>query len=240
MRAPSSTDARLAELHRRRPQALAQLLEEEITTAQLDAGTRLGTKRQLQVRYGVASTTVNEAIRVLENRGLVQSKPGPGGGVFVAKRSGWLALSGLVLDFRTALLPVSQVLEVRDAIEGLIATDAALHHRKTDITDLRRLLKVMRRSIDDPAAYLRANWNFHRREAQLCANAFARGLYGALLDFAESELGSVERAEEFDGAANLATHERLLDAIASRDLDRVAVAVERHNAESRATRHILT
>lgn len=240
MREPSEIDARLAALHRRRPQALAQLIEERITTAELRPGTRLGTKRELQDEYGVATTTVNEAIRVLENRGLVQAKPGPGGGVFVAKRSGWLALSGLVLDFRNSLTTVSQVLEVRDAIEGLIATDAALHHRKRDIMDLRRLLTVMGRHLEDPPGYLRANWAFHRRSAQLCVNEFARGLYEGLLDFAEAELGNVQRAEGFDGATNLATHQELLDAIASRDPDRVAAAVERHNAESRVTRQILS
>ena len=240
MREPSDVDSRLAELQRRRPQALAQLIEESITTTGLQPGTRLGTKRELQVQYGVGTTTVNEAIRVLENRGLVQAKPGPGGGLFVAKRSGWLALSGLVLDFKNALLPVSQVLEVRDAIEGLVAADAALHHRKKDIADLRRLLKAMAAQLDDPPAYLRANWHFHRRAAQLCANEFARGLYEGLLDFAEAELGNVQPSDAFNGPANLATHQEYLDAISSREPGRVADAVERHNAESRATRRILT
>ncbi len=239
MREHLDVATRLAQLHRRRPQALAQLLEEEISRDDLPAGTRLGTKRELQARYGVASTTVNEAIRVLENRGLVQAKSGPGGGVFVAKRSGWLALSGLVLDFKDSVTRVSQVLEVRDAIEGLIAADAALHHRRADIADLRRLLKAMGRHLDDPAGYLRANWAFHRREAQLCENDFARGLYEGLLAFAEAELGGVQQIEGFDGRTNLATHQELLDAIASRDTARVARAVEQHNAESRVTRQIL-
>jgi DNA-binding FadR family transcriptional regulator len=229
-------DTRLAELHRRRPQALAQLIEEEITSSGLEPGTKLGTKRELQERYGVASTTVNEAIRVLENRGLVQAKPGPGGGLFVARRSGWLALSGLVLDFRNEVTSVQQVLEVRNAVEELIAIDAAEHHRKKDIADLRRLLKAMARLVDNPPAYLRANWDFHRRAAQLCANDFARRLYEGLLDFAESELDSVAQREDFDLRANLTMHEELLEAIASRDIKRVKRAVERHNAQSRVSR----
>lgn len=240
MREPQLTDPRLARLHRRRPQALAQLLEDEIAANGLAPGVRLGTKRELQVRYGVASTTVNEAIRLLENRGLVQAKPGPGGGVLVAERSGWLALSGLVLDFQRSLTAVAQVLEVRDAIEGLIATDAALHHRRADVVELRRLVRAMERRLGDPRGYLQANWAFHRRAAQLCANEFARGLYEGLLQFAESQLGNVQQDERFDLAANLATHHDLLDAIASRDVERVLSAVERHNAESRATRPILT
>lgn len=237
---PLPTDARLAQLHKRRPQALAQLIEEEVTADGLEPGTRLGTKNDLKLRFGVATTTVNEAIRLLENRGIVHSKPGPGGGVFVAKRSGWLALSGLVLDFRNSLTTVSQALEVRDAIEELIAADAALHHRKRDIADLRRLVRAMGRHLDDPPSYLRANWAFHRRAAELCANDFARRLYEGLLDFAESQLNTVKEGEHFDGRANLATHEELVEAIASHDLERVGAAVERHNAESRAQRQIFS
>ena len=160
--------------------------------------------------------------------------------MFVARRSGWLALSGLLLGIQNSLNSVSQVLEVRDALEGLIATDAALHHRKTDLTELRRLLKTMERQLDDPPGYLRANWAFHRRTAELCANEFARKLYEGLLDFAESELGNVQQDERFDGRRNLATHQQLLDAIASRDVDQVLTAVKQHNAESHVTRRIFT
>jgi DNA-binding FadR family transcriptional regulator len=235
----ASATSRLAELHRRRPHALAQLLEEEIKAEELASGVRLGTKRDLQAKYGVATTTVNEAIRLLENRGLVQSKPGPGGGVFVAERSGWLALSGLVLDFQHSVTAAAEVLEVRDAIELLIMRQAALHHTSRDILELHELLKAMETTIADPRAYLKANWAFHRRAAQLCSNEFARRLYEGLLDFAESQLANVREDERFDGLANLATHENLLNAIASRDPDRVVAAVERHNAQSRVTRQIL-
>lgn len=236
MAKPLESDRRLAELHRRRPQALAQLIEEEVTAGELDPGTRLGTKRDLKERFGVATTTVNEAVRLLETRGVVQSKPGPGGGVFVARRSGWLALSGLMLNFHGSVTAAAQVLEVRDALEGLIDADAAAHHRRRDITELRRLVATMGRHLDDPPAYLRANWALHRRAAELCANDFARRLYEGLLDFAEAELDTVTGAEGFDARANLATHEELVDAIASRDPDRVAAAVQRHNAASRARR----
>ncbi len=233
---PHETTARLAELHRRRPQALAQLIEEEVVDGALVPGTRLGTKRDLKDRFGVATTTVNEAIRLLETRGIVSSKPGPGGGVFVARRSGWLALSGLVLDFQTSLTAAAQVLEVRDALEGLVAGEAAAHHRRGDLADLRRLVRAMGDELDDPAGYLRANWALHRRVAELCTNDFARRLYEGLLDFAEAELGTVRSADGFDARANLATHAELVEAIASRDPARVAAAVERHNAESRAQR----
>lgn len=225
---------RLASLQVRRPEALARILEADLVERGLESGARLGTKADLRERYGVATTTVNEAIRVLEHRGVVHSKPGPGGGVFVSERSGWLALSQLVLGFKHSRTAAAEVLAVRDALEPLIASDAARHHRKRDLVDLRRLLKAMGSQVDDPAGYLRTNWAFHRRIADMCENDFARGLYDGLLDFAESQLADVEAIGVFDGSTNLAVHQALLDAIASRDGDSVLTAVAEHNKAARS------
>ena len=67
-----------------RAEALAREVEEEIAAGILSTGDRLGTKDDLRLRFNVAVATVNEAIKLLDARGLVEARPGPGGGVFVA------------------------------------------------------------------------------------------------------------------------------------------------------------
>lgn len=230
---PLDGESRLASLHLRRPQALARAIEEEIAQLDAAAGTRLGTKADLRERFGVATTTVNEAIRLLENRGVVRAKPGPGGGVFVAERSSWVALSQLVLDFKHSASSITEVLAVRDALEELINSEAALHHRKGDLKVLRAHIAEMGARVEDPQAYLSANWAFHRDAAGLCTNDFARSLYEGLLDLAEADLADVSARKDFDLSENLAAHHELVEAIASRDVDRVAEAVRRHNGAAR-------
>src|SRR5919202_6597887 len=70
-----------------RAEAVARDLEAEILGGRLSPGERIGTKDDLRQRFGVAVATVNEAVRLLETRGLIEARPGPGGGVFVANSS---------------------------------------------------------------------------------------------------------------------------------------------------------
>ena len=50
-------------------------------------GARLGTKKELRELCGVSVGTFNEALRLLQSRGVVAVRPGPRGGLFVAEQS---------------------------------------------------------------------------------------------------------------------------------------------------------
>src|ERR1700704_266749 len=83
-----------------RAEALARELEEEISAGVLSTGDRLGTKEDLRQRFNVAVATVNEAVKLLETRGLVVARPGPGGGVFVASPASPQRNEPLIMGFR--------------------------------------------------------------------------------------------------------------------------------------------
>ena len=229
-RRATALDARSVPL----PRALAQAIEARIAEEGIAPGTRLGTKSELRQEFGVASTTVNEALRLLETRGLVHTKPGPGGGIFVAAPSGWLALSELIIGLKHSATAVGEGLAVRQALEPLIAAEAARHRTRTDLRELRALLGALEAHVDDPSGYLRANWQLHRRISAICTNEFARSLYDGLLGFAESEVQEVAGRGDFDGAANLAVHREYVEAIASGDPLRAEDAARRHNAAAAA------
>src|SRR5437016_10170161 len=107
-----------------RAELVARELEREIIDER-EPGERIGTKEDLRKRFGVAVATVNEAVRLLEMRGMIEARPGPGGGVFVARPAARVALSHLVLGFKTGSTTYEECLEVRDALEPLIDSHAA-------------------------------------------------------------------------------------------------------------------
>src|SRR3954453_5490905 len=97
-----------------RAKAVARDLEAQILGGGLAPGSRLGTKDDLRRRFGVAVATVNEAVRLLEMRGLIEARPGPGGGVFVAGSPG-LAQQRGVLGFASGRASFADCLAVRNA-----------------------------------------------------------------------------------------------------------------------------
>jgi len=209
-----------------RAELVARELEQEIIDHR-EAGERLGTKDDLRKRFGVAVATVNEAVRLLETRGLIAARPGPAGGVFVAGPATRVAMSHVVLGFKSGSTSYEECLEVRDALEPLIENHAARYHLAADIRDLKRIVKRMEAARDDPATFFKCNWDLHRRIAQLCRNGPLRGMYLALIDFLEM---SVDHAEfsDFDGEAMVAVHRNLVKAIDSGEGPELDAAIQAH------------
>lgn len=209
-----------------RAELVARELEREIADER-EPGERLGTKEDLRKRFGVAVATVNEAVRLLEMRGMIEARPGPGGGVFVARPAARVAFNHAVLGFKSGSTTYAECLELRDALEPLIDSHAARYHRVSDIREMNRIVKNMEAVKDDPAAFFKCNWALHRRIAALCRNSPLRSMYLALIDFLEY---SVDRAEfaRFDGEGMVAVHRDLVRAIDSGERTELEAAIEAH------------
>jgi GntR family transcriptional regulator, transcriptional repressor for pyruvate dehydrogenase complex len=210
-----------------RAEAVARDVEAEILGEGIPPGERLGTKEELRQRFGVAVATVNEAVRLLETRGLIEARPGPGGGVFVARSSVRVALKRDGLDGSWGGAPFSDCLAVRNCLEPIVCHEAALHHTDEDIQALEKILAAMERHADEPRAYLELNWALHRRIAKLCRNAPLHSIYLTLIDFLEDGL-TFGALNEFDGHDDAEVHRQLVAAIDAGPGPHLDAAIERH------------
>jgi len=208
-----------------RAEALARRLEEEITSGGFPPGWRLGTKKELRERFGVAVGTLNEAVRLMETRGLVAARPGPGGGLFVASVSDQSRLEHTILGLDWARATLGDCLEMRNALEPLVCRDAARNHDEAGMRELRDLLAALERSTGDPHAWFRANWALHRRIAATGRNVPLQSVYLAIVSFLEGGLEGFE----FEGSDDVAgIHRELLDAIDEGEGPRLERAINAH------------
>jgi DNA-binding FadR family transcriptional regulator len=210
-----------------RAEAVARDLEIEILGDGLSPGERLGTKEDIRQRFGVAVATVNEAVRLLETRGLIEARPGPGGGLFVARSSVRVAMKRSSLRATWGAARYADCLVVRNALEPTVCRDAALHRTDEDLEAMRGIVEEMDRHSDRPAPYFALNWALHRRIAKLCRNAPLHSIYLTLLDFLEDGLDTGD-LRDFDGRAEVDVHRELVEAIASGPGERLDAAIAAH------------
>lgn len=215
-----------------RAEAVARTIETEISSGTYSPGDSLGTKDALKQRFGVAVATINEAIKLLGARGMVEARPGPGGGVFVSEPSARRRSGPLVMGFEWTEATMADYHEVRDALEPFILRHAAEHHSERDIADLQEIVDRMEQGLHEPAQYLRQNTAFHRRVAAISPNPAMRSLYVTVLDFFEHAVDP-EQLPPTLHVHNLEVHQQLLAGIVSRDLRQLRAAMRAHDRHRR-------
>jgi DNA-binding FadR family transcriptional regulator len=211
-----------------RAEALAREIEEEISAGVVTTGDRLGTKDDLRRRFGVAAATVNEAVKLLETRGLAGARPGPGGGVFVASPAERMRGGPMFMGFEWAGATPADYHEVRGALEPIICRHAARHRTGADIRALRAILASMSAHLDEPRAYARYSAAFHRRIAKLTPNAPLRSMYLTLLDFFEDEAAAGDLPAAVH-PGNVDVHRQLVDGIEQGEVPELEGAIRRHD-----------
>jgi DNA-binding FadR family transcriptional regulator len=96
-------------------------------------GERLPSEHELMGVFGVSRIVVREAIRNLENSGLLEIKRGPTGGAFVRSIK-HDAVSNLVRDtLKLGRTSVAEIMEVRLQVEPIVAGLAAKRRTPGDI-----------------------------------------------------------------------------------------------------------
>jgi DNA-binding FadR family transcriptional regulator len=214
-----------------RAEQLAEALDARIRSSGLAAGAPVGTLESLRAETGYAYSTVSEAVRLLRDRGVLEIRPGRGGGLFVADRGPVVRLRHTLLEVRDEPTTVADAIELRDHLEVLIDVGAARCRTDDDVAELRARLEHMR-SAADWDGFMRANWALHECIARMSPNRMAAAVYAGTLGHlsgATSRFADGDPAFSEYRAERHRIHAELVEAIAAGDEAAVRAAVARHN-----------
>jgi DNA-binding FadR family transcriptional regulator len=197
--------------------SLGELIEHE----DLHPGDRLPSESQLAPRLGVGRSTLREAIRVLSHQGRLETRQGSG--TFVGS-----APPTESLDERLTKAHVTEVFEVRRALEVLIAQIAPERRSDEHVAQLRDALRRCREyaAAGDVAAFVAADSQFHQVTAEATGNVVLVELYAVLRRYLENASVAIAGLIELQRANDL--HEVLLDAIADADPAAAVAATRQH------------
>jgi DNA-binding FadR family transcriptional regulator len=174
------------------PEWIRRVLESRITSGELSPGQKIGLKAELQEEFGVAGHTLDMALRLLANDGLVTLRRGPKGGVYVARSQPVLRLGTKQLWARDAKT-LGENIELREALVSLLATSAArAENRDPDL--IRQLLAIAERLDDAEISFdtQKLIWKGHHILVELSDSAALRFVYLNLLEAAQSLILKVD------------------------------------------------
>ncbi len=214
---------------RSRAEDVVVYVEGAIAQRGLRPGDHIGTRADLRDETGVAKATVNEAVRLLQERQRIVLRPGPGGGLFVAATDPVVKLGRTLLTVLGEPLAVAGAIEVREQLEPLVAVHAAEHRTAKDARELKALITAMGKSLDDVSQFVSLNWNLHTRIAAISPNAVLRGTYVGLYEFVNQlSLVNPQPRDVAYMAERLRVHSELVAAILARDVHAAQQVAERH------------
>ncbi|MDM0111638.1 GntR family transcriptional regulator [Variovorax sp. J22R133] len=205
--------------------AVSGTIERAILDGSLPPGTALPTEQELAERFGVHRSTVREAIRRVEQEGLLQRREG---------RRLFVYLPG-VQDLapratRLLLLQQTTFLELWELAVSLEPLAARLAARRADALDLQTLednFAAMDAAVDDETL-VRLDVEFHALLGHASHNRalmLAREPVGLL--YSPTLLQLFARLPQAK-TRNRAAHRHILDALAKRDADRSAEWMHKH------------
>ncbi len=122
-------------------QDVVNQIQEAILDRRLAPGDVLPPERQLRETFNVSRGTLREALRVLEQKGLIEIRVGTAGGSIVRQAGMEQLTETFVLLIRSGSLSVMDVGQFRKGVEGKTAALAAQNASAREIRDLEALLK---------------------------------------------------------------------------------------------------
>ncbi|GIH06703.1 hypothetical protein Rhe02_47700 [Rhizocola hellebori] len=168
-------------------------------------------------RHNAGRGTYREALRFLENQGLIVMRPGPGGGPEIVQ-PGWPNLAStiaLLLQFSGA--PLRSVLDAREVIEPGMAEFAARNATDDELAQMSRDLEAIEAGLGSYRTFAGAYETYWRHLAESSHNALFSVLSPALRAIVNSA-GFVPD-ERYRGEV-LGRLRKVHDAVAARDAAR--------------------
>ncbi len=222
MKRPAST-------HRSKAEHVAQQLLERIIAARLKPGSSFATEAELLSQFNVSRPTLRESLKLLETQGVLERRPGPGGGIIVREPSMDLLAHGLSVFLRLHEVPFQTVLKAREVIEPALAYEAAANGTAEDFAALEASIERMK-ALDaqrDQSSFLEENRVFHSIIARAGGNKVLEVFWNTISILAAGENHGI-RYSVGNQAHVVRAHQRILDACRRADGNAAAGEMESH------------
>ena len=198
--APSSVTAR-PQRAMKTGEAVAETLRGQIVRGELRVGDRLQSEEELTVHFGVARTTLREALRILESQQLIEIRRGRGGGPVVRMPETEPLATGMAVMLQMLSTTIGDLDVARSMIEPQLAAELARIHTEDDLTALDEAIEDAATAIksDDRRAFGEAVVRVHETIMERAGNQtlalFSRLLHELVERYYSSSASGADAAQ---------------------------------------------
>jgi DNA-binding FadR family transcriptional regulator len=180
---------------RRSPKAsevIARDLANYIVDNNLPEGAKLPVEKDMLETLGVGRTTLREALRLLETRGVLVIRAGPKGGPVVRHPVPEQLADALTLIMQFEGASLSDIFEARNALEPMLSELAAARISEEELAALDASIESMRAAPDDHEGFLDENQKFHSIIARAAGSIVLRVFLETLKSLSDGSTVGVE------------------------------------------------
>ena len=155
-------------------QDLVEQIQEAILAGKLKPGDKLPPQRELSEMFQTSRASLREALRVLEDKGLIEISLGISGGAIVKEANIDRISESLAFLIRYRKVSLHQLAEFRIVVEGFVAARACEVAKEDDIKKLKELIVEAQNLMDtEPSTwkpYAKIDAEFHKTLARITGN----------------------------------------------------------------------
>jgi GntR family transcriptional repressor for pyruvate dehydrogenase complex len=196
---------------------IASQIKTLIFSENIEVGDKLPPERELADLMGVSRAVVGEALRSLEQSGLIEIKQGPSGGAFVTYNLYKPFLDSIYDLFREGKLTLHHFYEARRAIECASVRLAVENVSPNDIRRLEKINQKLLDDIDDNTRLRENNMAFHMGIADISGNPLITIMIQSLIELLNTLYPQSMQASAFI-KDTYKRHEAIINAMKDKDV----------------------
>lgn len=225
-----SESFKIAAVKRQRvSETVANQIRDAIFGGQLEPGHKLPPEREMAEQFATSRVALREALRSLEQEGMIHIRRGFGGGAFVADFDH--ALRALADSLHTVVklgqAKSGHLTEVRSMLEPVMARIAAARANPEDIHAIQAVVEGQERELNAGTLSRKLDMEFHRMVANACHNPVLSIVITAINDAIRDAIYRSKLTREMRQQV-VRYHRQLFEAIANRDEDLAGRLMEEH------------
>jgi DNA-binding FadR family transcriptional regulator len=196
------------------------------------AGDRLPNERHLAEQFAASRTSVREALRALEQEGMISVKKGAGGGAFVSHIDHQLVARPFQTLLQLGKVSMAHITEVRLIFEPEAARLAAERASPEDLAELEAVIEKMRLVVEEGEPPASHDLRFHKLVARAAKNPILEMLAESMLEVASQVISDLRPSIDVLRHV-LDRHRQVFEAIRDRDGERAYALMSEHIVDVR-------